>query len=251
MAEHEGLEVRTLPPNVLVRETAEYITGYALHCVSHTGRFVWALSGGATPLPLYETLAGEPWHRRFPWNRTHLFWTDERCVPHGDPSSNYGAMHEILRRHKAPVPPRNVHRIRGELRAEVAAPAYEHDIRRVLGLDGVPEPPGDCFNLVSLGMGIDGHTASLFPDGPELLERSRWAAAVMTPKREPARRVTLTLPVLNAAVRVLFLITGVGKAALLGGILGGDPALTSLPAALVHGRGATVWFTDQDPGEAA
>jgi 6-phosphogluconolactonase len=195
-----------------------------------------ALSGGSTPLPVYERLA----KLALPWPSLHLFWGDERCVPPDDQNSNYGnALRKFIS--QAPIPEANVHRIQGELEPQEAAKAYEDELRRFFG----PEPP--VMDLVLLGMGADGHTASLFPGCPELAESSRWAISSQPPAGTgPALpRVTLTLPVINAARAVLFLVAGEDKRPAVSSILRVLGNGSQLPAGLVRPAGELAWFLDR------
>lgn len=206
--------------------------------VGERGRFTLALSGGKTPRPVYEAMA----HPDFPmpWDYTHLFFGDERNVPPDDPRSNYAMVASTLLS-RIDIPAANVHRIPvGEKDPEAAAACYETDIRAALGAEEGELP---VFDLVLLGMGAEGHTASLFPGSPVLGETVRLVVATPVPVADPAvARVTMTLPLLNAAREVLFLTAGPDKAALAERILAGDPAVGGLPAALVRPAGARVWL---------
>jgi 6-phosphogluconolactonase len=170
-----------------------------------------ALSGGRTPRPVYERLAA----LNYPWNETRIFFGDERCVPPDDPASNYRMAFEALLSRV----PAEVHRMRGET---CDASQYEEDLRRTFG-PGVPS-----FDLALLGLGEDGHTASLFPGDPALQEHERLAVRVERPDHP---RLTLTLPVLSAAKLVIFLVSGADKRDALTKLLAGD---TTIPAARVH-----------------
>lgn len=192
-----------------------------------------ALSGGRTPLRAYELLAGR--HAGVAWNRTHVFWGDERCVRPDHPDSNYGqADAKLLGR--VPLARSNVHRVRGELPGPAAAAEYERELAAFFASRRETSP---AFDLVLLGMGTDGHTASLFPGGPELDERIRWAVASRAPA-PPNDRVTLTLPALAAARRRVVLVTGAEKRGVLARVLAGDRAL---PAARVAGD--VLWLVDR------
>ena len=213
----------------------------ALAAVAERGRFAVAISGGSTPRRLYRLLA-----RRghltppgpLPWAAVHWFWCDERAVPPEDDLSNYGAWQTAI--HGAPVPADNVHRIAGEEPSERAAELYEQELRRFF-----PAPRPD-FDLVLLGLGEDGHTASLFPRSEALAETSRWVAAPRVHPPGP-RRVTLTLPAINAAARAVFLVSGEEKAEALRRVLHGPLDVESLPAQGVQpASGACVWLVDRD-----
>ncbi len=198
------------------------------------GRYCVALAGGSTPLPLYRLLAAEPLCERIPWSRVHLFWGDERAVPPDDPDSNYGAaLRELLT--KVPLPAENVHRMPADQTdLERAAHEYADRLRLHLPLDTAGYPR---FHLILLGIGTDGHTASLFPGTHELENTVAWVVTTVAPgeaDKPAARRMTLTLPVLNQAHQVIFLVTGKEKAAVLKQVVLGPFA--GLPAQLVHPR---------------
>jgi 6-phosphogluconolactonase len=196
------------------------------------GKFCVALAGGATPLPLYRLLATNPFCERIPWSRVHLFWGDERAVPPDHPESNYATAHRELLM-KVPVPAENVHRMPADdPDLASAANQYASLLRCHLRLNSAGYPR---FHLVLLGIGRDGHTASLFPGKDGLATTSPWVmptVASAEPARETTRRLTLTLPVLNAAHHVIFLVTGPEKAAVLKQVVDGPPA--GLPAQLVR-----------------
>jgi len=193
-----------------------------------------ALSGGSTPRRLFELLSRAPYKDKVPWPQVHLFWGDERCVPPDHADSNYRMTREMLLDH-IDIPPQNVHRVRGELPPPQAAQEYRAELESILG-------PSPRFDLILLGMGSDGHTASLFPDSSALDEREQAAVAVYAEHLD-SWRVTLTLPVLNRARHVLFLVTGATKARALARIRAGEP----LPAARVRpDPGTLTWLLDQD-----
>ena len=209
--------------------------------------FRMALAGGRTPLRLYDELAGAA-GRELPWDRIALFWGDERCVPPDHPDSNYGKARERLL-DRVPVPPENVHRIRGELPPGAAARTYEDELRRSFDITNPPSPP--AFDLILLGLGRDGHTASLFPGGAALRERVRWVTASRAPEGSPVPvRVTLTIPVLRAARRVWFLVSGSEKKPAAASALRPDrrdapgPRPPLSPAALVEPAGELAWYLD-------
>ncbi len=225
-------------PAALAGEAAELFARSAAEAIGDRGRFVVALAGGATPRGLYTRLAGEPTRSRVDWRRAWVFFGDERCVPPTDPESNYLMAWETLLGH-APMPPGQIFRIRGEAAdTALAAAEYEATFRTVL------EPgPARC-DLILLGMGLDGHVASLFPGSPVLEEKERLVAAVETRAAVVSRRITLTLPAINAARRVLFLIAGAEKARAVAAVLR-NPAST-LPAARVRpADGVVSWLVDR------
>ncbi len=193
-----------------------------------------ALAGGGTPRRLYELLATPEFERRIPWERVHVFWGDERMVPHDHPQSNYKLARESLLKHVR-IPPKNIHPVPVTLPPEQAATEYEQELRRQFGRRwGFPE-----FDLILLGLGDDCHTASLFSGAPALHEKQR-SVATHRPPHLPAR-ITLTLPVLNAARRVHFLVSGDSKATALRMALEGSG---HLPAQLVHPKGELLWLAD-------
>jgi 6-phosphogluconolactonase len=213
---------------------------HARRDIAHRGRFLLALSGGSTPRPLYELLASRPFATRIDWPRVHMFWGDERCVPPDQPESNYRMAREALLDH-VPLPPANVHRIRGEDKPTEAAAAYAESLGAFFG--SRDSSPTESFDLVLLGMGADGHTASLFPGSAAAKESRRWVVA--TPGPEPGSwRVSLTPVLLNASENVTFLVTGADKAERLKDVLeGGQPDL--LPAQLIRPtHGALHWMID-------
>jgi 6-phosphogluconolactonase len=220
----------------LSREAAGRFLALAQAC----NPFSVALSGGSTPRRLYETLAAAPFREQVPWERVHVFWGDERAVPPDHPGSNYRMARETLLEH-VPLPPRNVHRVRGELGPETAAQAYMAELRAFFGTRW------PAFDLILLGMGDDGHTASLFPGSAALRETAQPVLGVMAHYQDrPARRVTLTPPAINAARNVFFLVSGAGKAQTLRAVLYGPHQPDLLPAQVVRPVGGHVlWLVDE------
>ena len=208
--------------------------------VADHGRFAIALSGGSTPRRLYELLARPPFAGRVPWEQTHVFWSDERGVPPDHAMSNYRMAHDALLRH-VPLPAAQVHRMPTELPDRDAAAAQSAQAVRAQ----VPVRGGwPGFDLILLGMGADGHTASLFPGSEALAEKQRALVPVSVPGRE-GWRLTLTLPVINAAAQVIILVTGAEKAETLRAVLAGSPAGADLPVALVcPTQGHLLWLVD-------
>jgi len=233
-------EILILPdPDAVAQEAARHFVALSREAAGSRGRFSVTLSGGSTPGNLYRLLAEEPYRDQVPWGEVHLFWGDERCVPPGDPGSNYSLANETLIS-RVPIPPGNVHRVQGELEPERAARVYEQE------LQGFYCGPHTRFDLVLLGLGEDGHTASLFPASPVLAEMERLvAAATAVYQDRPAQRVTLTLPAINSARQVLFLVTGSAKAAVVQSIVEGTgerlPAQRIQPAA-----GRLIWLLDAE-----
>ena len=209
------------------------------------GRALLALSGGETPRRTFARLAADPYRTGIPWSDTQIFWSDERCVPATDPASNAAMANEVL---LSRVPsPGGVHPVRGDLGADAAAADYDRLLR---SFSGGAHPPR--LDLILLGVGADGHTASLFPGG-ELVgepgDDGPWAMAATAPTA-PKPRVTMTLPVLNAARAILFVVTGADKRPALASILGTPPDL-SLPAARVRpATGRVTWLLDRDAAPA-
>ena len=221
----------------LAHEAARRFTSLAREAVDSRGRASVALSGGSTPRRLFALLAAEPYCNQIPWEQLHLFWADERCVPPEDDGSNYRLVQEILIS-RVPIPPDQVHRMLGELAPEVAARAYERELQDFFC------GPHPRFDLVLLGLGEDGHTASLFPDSPLLAERERLVApATASYQGRPAARITLTLPAITTARQVLFLVAGSAKAAIVESVLKGPagrfPAQDVRPTA-----GSLSWLLD-------
>ena len=229
-------------PAALARLAASEVAARAEAAVASRGRFTVALAGGTTPARLHALLAdpGEPFRARIAWERTQVFFGDERHVGPDHPDSNYGAARATLLG-RVPLPPGAVHRVRGEVPdAAAAAGEYERELRQVLA----PEPGAPPrLDVILLGMGGDGHTASLFPGSEALDERVRLVVAPWV-ARLGAHRITLTLPVLDAARTVLFLVAGPEKAPRLAEVLEG-PA-SELPAARVRPRdGELLWLLDE------
>jgi 6-phosphogluconolactonase len=223
----------------LRRAAAESFVTLAGSAVQIRGRFAVALSGGTTPKRLYSLLASPPYRDRIDWSSLHVFWADERCVPWDHRDSNFKLAHDTLLS-RVPLPEENIHRICGEDEPECAAQAYEQELRSFFDPAAFP-----VFDLVLLGAGEDGHTASLFPGGATLRARTRLAVPVHfdAPKHS---RVTLTLPVLNHAGKVLFLASGRAKAKVVHEILeDGNPS--QYPAGMVQpARGRVIWLVDRE-----
>jgi 6-phosphogluconolactonase len=224
-------------PPALAREAAQRFTDLAQEAVASRGRFSVALSGGSTPGALYRLLAEDPYRGQVPWRQVHLFWGDERCVPPDDPGSNFRLASEALI-DRVPIPADNVHRVPGELEPEAAARAYERDLTDYFC------GPRTRFDLVLLGVGGDGHTASLFPGSAALQETGRLAlAAEAHYEGRPASRVTLSLPAINSARHGWFLVTGSAKAGIVQAVLEGEA--TDLPAWQIRPTaGALTWLLD-------
>ncbi len=243
LLEHiEGMDrqVVVLPDAAaLAREAAGRILGQAQQAVLSRGRFSLVLSGGSTPGSLYRLLGDEPRRSQVPWDSVHLFWGDERCVPPDDESSNYWLAWQALIS-RVPIPPDNVHRIRGELAPKAAARAYRREMEDFFC------GPLPRFDLVLLGLGSDGHTASLFPGSGALDAQAEVAVAVEAQyEGRPTQRVTLTLPAINTARQALFLVSGAAKAEIVARVLGSRGG--ALPAGQVRpAAGELIWLLDED-----
>lgn len=225
----------------LARRAAGELADTINDAVRSNGQCAVALAGGATPRPLYRLLASD-FRQQIPWTSVHVFWGDERFVAAGDPRRNEAMIRDALI-DRVPCPASNVHPVPAHATsADEAARQYEADLRHHFAADW------PRFDLVLLGLGADGHTASLFPGSPALNERTRWAVAATVPA-DPPERVTLTFPVFNAAASVHVLVTGSNKADALRRVFGGaDPRLC--PAAGVHPAGGVVWWMDRGAAQA-
>jgi 6-phosphogluconolactonase len=220
---------------------AERVVARAVDAVARRGRFLFCLAGGATPKPLYELLASAPFTRSIEWPRVHVFWGDERCVRSDQPESNYRMAREALLDH-VPLPQTNIHRIRGEDEPSEAAAAYENLLGDFFG--NKKASITSSFDLVVLGMGADGHTASLFPGSTAAQETHRWVVATPGPQ-SGSWRVSLTPVVVNAAENVTFLVSGADKAERLKDVLEDEPP-DRLPAQLIRPtHGALHWMIDE------
>ena len=228
--------VEILPDSqTLARYVAEWMTQAAL---AASRPFRVSLSGGSTPKILYSLLASDDFRGRFPWERVSWYWGDERFVPYDHPDSNYRMTREAMLA-KAPVPPENVHPVPADGTPEEAARRYERTLREAYGTATL-DPARPLFDITLLGLGADGHTASLLPGQPVLDERTRWVMAVSHGR--PEVRITMTYPAIDSSRSVAFLVAGREKAAILNTIRGGDSAL---PAARVRPVGDLIWFVDK------
>jgi 6-phosphogluconolactonase len=220
----------------LAHDVAEWLCVLAL---ASDRDFAICLSGGSTPRRLYECLAAPAIAPRFPWSRAHWFWGDERFVPRDDRDSNYRMARDALLS-RVPIPDGNIHAVPTEgLSPEQAAGAYEATLKQFYGADTLA-PGRPLFDVTLLGIGEDGHTASLFPGHPALHEKRRWAVAVIGAKSEP--RITLTYPALDSSRDIAFLATGEGKGSVIARARAGD---RTIPAANVRPVGRLHWFTDR------
>jgi 6-phosphogluconolactonase len=223
------------------RAAAEAFAARAAQAVAARGRFAVLLSGGSTPRRMYQLLADPPLRDRVDWGRVEVFWGDERPVPPDHPDSNYRMAYEALLS-KVPVPPAQVHRMEaGRADRDAAAREYQAAIARAFGVPDSGQPP--AFDLALLGLGPDGHTASLFPGTAALHEKGRWVVVNHVP-RLATDRMTVTAPVLNRAREVLFLVAGADKVEPLAEVLEGPRDPERLPAQLIQPEGRLGWFVD-------
>ena len=245
------MEARQESPKVTVFESAEEVARAAAErfvelaqsATRERGRFAVALSGGSTPKRTYELLAGDRFSRRVDWPQVHVFFGDERMVPPDDAESNYRMASEAMLS-RLRVAPENVHRINGLGDAVANARLYEDELRTFFNDAAWPS-----FDLVLLGMGDDGHTASLFPGTQALDEHDAWVAANWVLKLD-AYRVTLTAPAINRAAHVIFLVTGANKAAPLREVLKGELDTRRLPSQLIRPLdGSLEWLVDRAAAE--
>jgi 6-phosphogluconolactonase len=226
----------------LYREAAARFVACARAAAQTARGFTVALSGGSTPKGVYTLLATPEYRAQIPWSRVHLFWGDERCVPPDHDESNYRMVRESLLS-KIDIPPRSVHRMAGEKDPQIAAAEYELELSNFFRLTEGELPR---FDLILLGLGEDGHTASLFP-GSKALERTKRLVASADVETLGRHRLTLTLPVLNNGAQIVFLVSGRSKAAILGEVLGTKSRLSILPAAKVQPvNGQVTWLVTQD-----
>ena len=227
-------------PEALAQHAADWLLAWASATTAKQGeRFSVCLSGGSTPKRLYELLAAKPRRDAFPWALAHWFWGDERFVPPDDRQSNYRMVREAMLDH-VPVPAANIHPIPTlGVTPEQAAKAYERELQLFHG-EEILNPARPLFNVVLLGLGTNGHTASLFPGMPVLDERTLWTGTMTDP--EAGTRITLTYPALESARETVFLIAGADKKPMLRGVLAGDRAL---PAARLEPLGALHFFVDR------
>lgn len=221
---------------------AERFVLAAQEAVRENGRFLTALSGGSTPALMFELLAQLPYHSRVDWEKTLVFWSDERMVPPDDDGSNYKQADALLLS-RVPIPARNVYRAQGELPAKEAAAGYRENLAMV-SADGSTFPR---FDLILLGMGTDGHTASLFP-GASLEEEETQPVIAVTAdyNGRPANRISFTPRLINQAQTVLILVSGADKAAMVNQALYGEKDTKRIPVQRIEPkRGRLLWYLDQ------
>jgi 6-phosphogluconolactonase len=223
---------------IFVNGAADFIADAAARAIAARGQFTVALSGGSTPKPVYAQLASPEYRERFDWTRTHIFFGDERCVPPDDAKSNYRMAREAWFDHVA-LPAENIHRMRGEDNPALEALRYEQEIAQLFRTNTFP-----AFDLILLGMGDNGHTASLFPGAAALRETTRWVVPQYVEVMQ-TWRVTFTAPLINAARQVAFLVQGAGKAQMVWNILRGTYQPDVLPAQLIQPtNGELHWLLD-------
>jgi len=235
MAGLEGRLETADDAHALARRAAEW---FAQAVRASAGSIRVSLSGGSTPRELYSLLAGDAFRARLPWERMEFFWGDERFVPHDDPSSNYRMAMEALLSH-VPVPSGHIHHVPVIGTPADAAVQYESVLKQAYGAERL-DPSRPLFHIMLLGLGADGHTASLIPDQPVLEERHRWVAAVA--EGRPEARITLTYPAIESSARIAFLATGAEKAKAIRLARAGD---RSVPAGRIRTKGEVVWFLDR------
>lgn len=222
----------------LYQAAAEFIIQLSNDSVAARGRFSISLSGGNTPEALYSLLSGHPYCEQIPWSKVYVFWGDERCVPLNDSRNNAGRARSMLL-DKIPIPSSNIHLIPTDMPPEKAAAVYEKELNSFFG-----EDPW-CFDLVLLGLGENGHTASLFPNTDVIEEQAEGVRSLYL-KEEKIFRITMTAPLINRARNLLFLVTGSKKNKILKTILEGPFQPDTYPAQLIRPQdGQLLWFADR------
>ena len=226
----------------LIKRAGDFVVAMAKEAMGQNGRFLMALSGGSTPTALFQLLATPAYARQIEWHHTHLFWGDERLVPPDDPGSNYKLALDTLLNY-VPIPGENIHRAKGELSAEEAVADSTQQLQQIAS-------PGHTFpqlDLALMGLGSDGHTASLFPGAIPAAESSQPVMAVIADyDGRPAQRLTLTPLVFNAAHHLLFLATGAEKATALAAVLTNQDSPEKWPAQRIQPTNGTVtWLVDE------
>ena len=230
-------------PAALYEGAAAYVRQVAAEAVAARGQFLLVLSGGSTPQPLYRRLAEASTEAPIPWQQTHIFWGDERMVPPDHPESNFGQANSLLLSH-VPVPKSQIYRIKGDTDPVTASEAYAETLQTAAAEDEAAWPR---FDLVLLGLGSDGHTASLFPGSTYPIPAEQPTEAVLAKYGDrPAGRVTLTPPIFNSARHLLFLVVGEQKAEALAAVLEGEDNPSDWPAQRIRPvDGTLTWFVDE------
>jgi len=234
-----GDVIATISEEHLIDSLSAELVAQATLCVRQFGTFHLALSGGSTPLPLYERLMYDPNCRSLPWAHTHLWIVDERCVPFDVDRSNYQMIHETIGIHSG-IPPEQLHPIAAM--SETADADYESQLKEILAQRETGE---DRLDFVLLGMGTDGHTASLFPGHDAINERVKLVRAIEAANVDPPQRITMTLPLINSARQIAVLVTGEAKAPMIQKIAKGHESMDELPikGVLPH-NGSLKWYLD-------
>jgi 6-phosphogluconolactonase len=238
------MELKTHPEVIVVANAAalaETAARRLIDRVTHGNRAAVCLTGGSSPQGLYRLLADEPWQGKVPWDRVHWFMGDDRFVPESDPLSNTGAARGAFL-DRAGAPRQNIHPIATDAAdPDEAARLYEDEFKRFYGA-GTLDPARPLFDLVLMGLGSDGHTASLFPHSPALNEQQRWVVGIAKAGMAPyVPRVTLTFPALASTHEMLFLVDGADKRTILSRVLSGE----ALPARRARSDGELVWLVDR------
>lgn len=241
-------------PVDLVGEVSAQIVSLGSRAIAERGHFSFMLSGGSTPRLLYERLAEPDVLGSMDWSKVQVYWGDERCVLPDHRDSNYRMARESLLEH-VPIPPENIHRIRGELDPQAGALDYEAEVRKSFQNELGPFFTANTskgflpvFDVILLGLGTDGHTASLFPGSSALWERERWFVAVEHDQPPPplVPRITVTPRVINAGSNIFFLVTGADKARRLSQVLEGQYRPEEIPAKMISPeKGRLSWYLDQ------
>lgn len=228
----------------LARKAADTFQQMAQKYIAQQGRFTVALSGGSTPKAMFNLLANEPYRSAIHWSQIYLFWGDERCVPPDHADSNYRMTNEVLLSH-VPIPAQNVFRMRGEIEPALAAREYASQLQQFFQTNSTPR-----FDLVFLGMGADGHTASLFPGTTALQAGADVIAVENYVEKFKTYRITLTAATINNAATIVFLVAGADKAAPLKEVLQGAHQPELYPSQLIHPHSGTlIWMVDEIAGK--
>src|SRR5579864_2563986 len=236
-------------PSALARQAAETLVQQARESIEARGQFILALSGGSTPKALFSLLASDPFRSQIDWQNIEFFWGDERSVPPDHPDSNFRMANEAMLS-RVPVPPEHIHRIRAELPPEETAKMYAHEIASIVSRKAPGDSPGGApenspeFDCILLGLGPDGHTASLFP-GSEALKATEATVVANWVEKFKTWRITMTAPLINRARRVMFLTAGDEKAAPLREVIEGERRPELYPAQLIEPEGELIWLVDR------